>query len=298
MLIKITSIGEILWDVYPDKKRLGGAPFNFIYHVWKLTGTANFISSVGSDVNGSEILDFLNSIDFPTNYIKIDKKHPTGTVLVKLNDDKTPEFNISQECSYDFLELDDKVEEMINSKTDLIYFGTLSQRNEITHNTIKKLYAKKKKYFCDLNLRHNFFNKDLIQEALSVSNVIKINLDELEKIKKYFLLPKENENAVEFLSEKYSIDLICVTYGAEGALLYNGTEFNKCKSSASNIVDTVGAGDAFAAVLSIGYLKKMELSKLNQLANDFASEICSVNGAIPTDDLIYNKYKREFENGS
>ena len=94
---KITAIGEILYDIYPEKKRLGGAPFNFIYHIWKITGNANFISSVGDDENGKEILGFLNSAGFNTNYISIDEEHPTGTVHVKLRSDKSPQFIISNE---------------------------------------------------------------------------------------------------------------------------------------------------------------------------------------------------------
>jgi len=296
--IRITAIGEILWDIYPERKRLGGAPFNFIYHIWKLLGSANFISSVGNDENGKQILDFLKEKGFPSNYVYIDNEHPTGTVNVKLNSDKTPKFTISKECSYDFIRLDNSAIELINTKTDLLYFGTLSQRGDISRAAHEALYNKNLKYFCDLNLRHDFFSKEMIEKALNVSNVIKINIDELNKIIKLFELNSENKKAIEQIKNNFNIDILCVTLGEDGALLYNGEEFNLYKAESKNIVDTVGAGDAFASILCAGYMKGMHIGKINLLANQFAMDMCGVNGALPENDNIYKKFKREFENDS
>jgi fructokinase len=287
---RITAIGEILWDVYPDKKRLGGAPFNFIYHVWKILGSANFISSIGNDENGKEILDFLNEKNFPTDFIYTDQEHPTGTVTVKLNDDKTPQFIISAECCYDFIELNEDSKKLFNEGTDILYFGTLSQRGEVSRKTFKSLFGKNIKYFCDLNLRHNFFSEEMIETALYASNVIKLNIDELDKLKNIFYLDSDYVKAMEQLKEKYNIDLISVTLGENGALLFDGNELDKYKAEAKNIVDTVGAGDAFAAILCAGYLKNLNVKEINKLANEFAVQICSVNGAIPAEDSVYSNY--------
>ena len=296
MATNVTAIGEILWDVYPDRKRLGGAPFNFIYHVWKICGNGFFISSIGDDKNGDEIITFLNAKGFPTDYIYIDKKHPTGTVQVKLLEDKTPQFKISEECSYDFITFDERAEKLVDNQTDILYFGTLAQRSNTTRSTIESLFGKKIKYFCDLNLRHDFFSKDMIEKALEVSNVVKINEDEFSKIKNFFTLDVNTNAAIRGLIKNFNIELICITRGGNGALLSDGTEIDESKSSGEEIVDTVGAGDAYAAILCLGYLKKMNIKKLNKLANDFASDICKVEGAIPIDDNIYHKYIREFEN--
>jgi fructokinase len=116
---KITAIGEILFDIYPEKKLLGGAPFNFINHIWKITGNANFISCIGNDENGKEIVNYLNSTDFNTKYISFDEKHPTGTVHVKLREDKTPQFTMSSENSGDFLVLNESIDQLIRNQTDL-----------------------------------------------------------------------------------------------------------------------------------------------------------------------------------
>jgi len=295
---RVTAVGEILWDVYPEKKRLGGAPFNFIYHVWKLTGSAEFISNVGNDEYGKEILDFLKRKNFPTKYIAIDNLHPTGNVKVKLNEDKTPRFEISKECCYDYLTINEDEQKLIDEETELIYFGTLSQRSETSRNSIQSLFYKNKKYFCDLNLRHDFFSKEMIEKALITSNVIKINHDELNKLIALFNLSANTLKAIEQLTVNYNIDLVCVTLGEDGAILYNGKNFDKQKSEPKEIIDTVGAGDAFASLLCVGYLKRVDIKKINKLANEFAADICGENGALPKEDSIYNKYIREFENDS
>ena len=291
----ITAIGEILYDIYPDKKRLGGAPFNFIYHVWKITGKANFVSSVGNDENGKEILSHLNSIDFDTNYISVDDEHPTGTVQVKILEDKTPRFTISPECSYDYFTLNEKTKDLINNETDLIYFGTLSQRSETSRKTIESVLNKNKKYFCDLNLRHDFYTKELIKQSLSASNVLKLNSDELEKLKSLFGLSLSTQMAIHQLIFEFGIDILCVTLGSDGAILSTRNETSAYKMSNISPLDTLGAGDAYAAILCLGYLNEMPIDGINKLANEFASEICLVNGALPKDDSVYEKYRMVFK---
>jgi len=292
---RVTAIGEILYDVYPNKKRLGGAPFNFIYHIWKILGKANFVSSVGNDENGREMLSYLNSIGFNTKHIYIDKKYPTGTVQVKLKENKVPQFTISTECSYDYLALNDSTKLLIENESDLLYFGTLSTRSETSRNTIISLFNKPHlKYFCDLNLRHNFYTKALIEKTLLTTTVLKINQDELDKLKQFFDLQQFNNRAIEQLITKFDIDLIGLTLGENGAELYTKSETNYYKTEIINAVDTLGAGDAFAAVLCLGYLYKLPIVEINKLANEFSSKICMVNGALPDVDNIYEKYKTIF----
>jgi len=292
---KITSIGEVLYDVYPDQKRLGGAPFNFIYHIWKILGRANFISSVGDDDNGKEMLSYLNSIGFNTNHIYRDKKYPTGIVKVILGNDKIPQFTISPECSYDYITLSNSTKQLLETETDLLYFGTLSTRSEISRRTIQSLFGKPHiKYFCDLNLRHNFYTKELIEQTLLTCNVLKINQDELDKLKQFFILDQTNKIAVEQLIKKFDIDLIGLTLGENGAELFTKRETNHYKTEIANVVDTLGAGDAFSAILCLGYLYKRSIMEINKLANEFAAQICTIDGAVPEDDSVYEEYKNIF----
>lgn len=293
MNFRVTAIGEILYDIYPDEKRLGGAPFNFIYHIWKFLGKANFISSVGEDENGKEILNRLNEIDFPTSHIAVDPAHPTGTVNVTLDKNKAPHFEMSGYNCFDYFVLDEKSTKLIEEETDILYFGTFGQRNETARRTIQSTFGKKLKYFCDLNLRHEFFSKEMITESLRTSNVVKINNSELEIIKTYFDLSSENNLAIMDIIDRFSLDLISVTMGSDGAIISDGRQMNSYKSKPATVVDTLGAGDAFSAILCLGYLYTMELSEINKVANEFALDVCVTSGALPSNS-VYEKYQPIF----
>ena len=289
---KITAIGEILFDIYPETKNLGGAPLNFLYHVQKFTGEGNIISRVGNDVLGNKAIEFLKSSRISTSYIQIDHLHPTGVANVKLNKNKVPTFRIDENRAYDFIEITDKVNQLINKKTGCLYFGSLAQRNKVTKSTIQSLFGKKIKYFCDLNIRQKFYTKEIINKSLLNADALKINLDEIKLINKLlfgdrFSLEKDANKVLE----KFNIELLAVTKGKDGSTLFTKNETDDYKTTLSGIVDTLGAGDAFAAVFCIGYLRKWKLNKINKLANDFASEICRIKGALPQTEKVYSKIK-------
>lgn len=291
---KITAIGEILFDIYPDSKNLGGAPLNFLYHVYKLTGEGSIISRVGNDVLGDKAIEFLKSNGITTDYIQIDHLHPTGVANVKLNKNKVPTFRIDEKRAYDFIENTDKVKQLINKKTDCLYFGSLAQRSKVTKSTIQGLFGKKIRYFCDLNIRQKFYTKELIKKSLATTNALKINLGELKLINKLLLEERFSlEKAANKVIEKFDIDLLAVTKGDEGTVLFSANEVDEYKNTPSKIVDTLGAGDAFAAIFCIGYMRKWEMSKTNKLANEFAAEICQISGALPKEDDLYLKLKEK-----
>lgn len=291
MYFRVTALGEILYDIYPDGKRLGGAPFNFIYHVWKILGVADFISAVGNDDYGTGVINHLKGIGFPTDHISISKEHPTGSVLVTLDENRSPQFRMNGYNCFDFFTLDEKSLRLIEEETDLLYFGTFGQRNETARRAIQSTFGKNLKYFCDLNLRHEFFTKEMVEESLKTSNVVKINDAELESLRKYFGLSSQIEEASSQLIEKFDLNLLSITLGPEGALLTDGNEADYYRCDPVEPVDTLGAGDAYSALLAIGYLMGLELNRTNLLANSFAKEICMVEGALPDDDGVYKKYR-------
>ncbi len=291
MSFRVTAIGEILYDIYPDQKRLGGAPFNFIYHVWKLLGNANFISSVGNDEYGKELIVHLTRIGFPAEHITIDKNHPTGTVLVTLDENRSPHFTMSGLNCFDYFALNNKSLILIEEKTDLLYFGTFGQRNDAARKTIQSTFGKNIKYFCDLNLRHEFFSKEMIEESLRTSNVVKINESELAALSSYFNLTNETYAALIRLMEIFEIDLLAVTLGKDGAIISDGKSIDQYKTEPFEVIDTLGAGDAYSSILCIGYLFNMEIKKINSVANQFALEICMTPGALASDE-IYDKYRK------
>jgi fructokinase len=287
----ITSIGEILFDIYEDSKKLGGAPFNFIYHIIKLTGRGNIISRVGNDENGKEILKFLEDKDISSAFIQKDNIHQTGLAIANLNENKVPDWSIEQNCAYDFIENKNNINRLLEG-TDCIYFGTLAQRNKVSRETIQSLFNRQVKYFCDLNIRQKFYTKEIIDTSVKAADVLKINEDELILLNKLFINePYELVSTSVKVKNYFDIDTLCVTSGEKGSYLFRLEEIDYCKPSIGKPVDTVGAGDAYAAILCIGYLKNWELKKLNKTASDFAGEIIKIKGALPPDDELYSKFK-------
>jgi len=292
--MKIVSIGEVLFDCFQDKKVIGGAPFNFFYHIYKLTNRAEFISRIGNDENGKSIIHFLKKNNISTNYLQMDSKYPTGTVNVKLDENGIPEFDILQNCAYDFIHINSEIIKLIDSDTSLLYFGTLAQRNDESRNTIQSILKKNIKYFCDINLREKYYSKEILAESFEKINVLKLNEEELKIISKLYLAePFELKSSSHNLRKRFNIEVFCVTRGDSGAMLMDEHGVNENKFTAKKVVDTVGAGDAYSAILCLGYLNKMPVDRINFLANKFAASICGIKGAIPLYDDIYDQFKKE-----
>ena len=291
---KITAIGEILFDVYQESKNLGGAPLNFLYHVFKLTGRGNIISKIGHDVLGKNVLDFLKYSGISTEYIQDDHKHPTGITTVTLDENKIPSFNIDTDRAYDFIENNKKLDKLISFETDCLYFGTLAQRSEVTRKTIQSFLNKSIKYFCDLNIRQQFYTEEVIWKSIETADVLKVNIDELHFLHDLFLNNEFNlNNSSSDLMRQFNISLLAVTKGADGAVLIKDGIADEFKMESIEVTDTVGAGDAFAAIVCIGYVESWDLSIINQLANEFALEICKVKGALPETDSVYKAFRKK-----
>ena len=291
---KITAIGEILFDIYPESANLGGAPLNFLYHVHKLTGKGNIISRVGNDEPGEKALNFLNNRGVNTGYIQIDHIHPTGVTTVTLDEQKVPSFKIDVDRAYDFIEGTSEIENLVRKETDCLYFGSLAQRHEVTRNTIQSFLNKEIKYFCDLNLRQNFYSEEIIINSIKSANVLKINIDELKLVNKIiFKKGYSFETATSDLLKNFNIELLAITKGADGSTLFCENEVDDFKNFPGEVVDTLGAGDAFASMLCIGFLRGWKPGKINQLANEFAGEICKIKGALPQSDELYAGIKEK-----
>ena len=290
--MNITSIGEILFDIYPNHKRLGGAPLNFIYHVKKLTDNGNIISRVGKDVLGNKAVNDLKHSGLSFEFIQHDNLHPTGMAIVHLDDSGIPNFKIDVDSAYDFIEMNDENENLIIADTDCLYFGTLAQRSELSRKTIQSFFNRGLKYFADLNLRQNFYNEEVLISSLKAADFIKVNYEEMHILNDVLLQNEYNTEKVAYeLMEKFEISMITVTRGKDGSSIFeNGKRYDHSNVDVK-VVDTTGAGDAFAAVLCVGYLHGLEIPYINKLANDFASEICQFEGALPKYDRIYESFR-------
>lgn len=287
----ISAIGEILFDQYEKRKKLGGAPFNFIYHLNNLINKGDFISRIGQDSNGKEILNFLQKKKISTDLIQLDKVHPTGIAEVKLDQNKIPSFNIVTDSAYDFISITKKNQNKVE-KGRILYVGTLAQRNSISRKTIQTLMSKSPKVFCDLNLRQNYYDDELINFCLKNTHILKINTEELKIVCKVIGIESQNiVKSAKAIIKKYSFDLLCITAGSEGSYIFNREGYNFTVNKIENIVDTVGAGDALSTILCIGYIEKLSIEEINKIASQFAAELCTIEGALPEDKLFYEKYK-------
>lgn len=287
----ILAIGEILYDIFPGYKRIGGAPFNFAFHAKYLEMPVCFISRVGNDTEGKEIIKRLKQYKFKINHIQIDNKHSTGKVIVKLNSKGVPEFNILPDVAYDHIDFNCVIASLLTETITLIYFGTLAQRSEYGFKTIQNFLSQRQpetKCLYDVNLRPYCFSKRVIVESLKQCDVLKLNDEELKTLKQIFVFEKSSRAFIKHLMVNFDIEMIFLTKGQNGSELFSGGKYYSIKpSKPGNIVDTVGAGDAYTAILSIGYINKWPPEQILDRATEFAARICKIKGAIPTDPYFY-----------
>jgi fructokinase len=293
---RILSIGEILFDVYPNEKRLGGAPLNFAYHLHQLGCDIAFVSRIGADGDGDAIFEQLRRRDFPTTHLQRDDLHPTGAVRVKLNENALPEFAIVTPAAYDFIAWNDELKRLCNSNLDLIYFGTLAQRRPLSRHTIQTILAAAPAStlcFYDMNLRQAFYTPEILADSLSTCDAVKLNENELETVKKIFKLPANDHHAVQDLMAEFKIKLLCLTRGEKGSSIFTKggkIQWDANSTAPLSVIDTVGAGDSYAAILAYGLLAKWPLPEIIQRASRFAAAICTIPGAVPEDSSFYRQH--------
>ena len=280
----IVGLGEILWDMLPSGKALGGAPANFAYHAQELGGSSVVVSCVGNDELGREIISSLENLDMTSELLSVDKVHPTGVVSVTINKEMKPSYRIQEEVAWDYIPETPLLRELA-SKSEAVCFGTVAQRLHLSRMTIQtflRLMEHDSIRVFDINLRQNFYTYEVIKTSLDMANVLKLNENELSVVKKILRLKGNEKKILNELSRKYSLRLIALTKGIEGSILYSDGKISKHEGYRVEIGDTVGAGDAFVAALVTGLLRGYELDDLNNKANRVASYICSKHGATPS----------------
>jgi fructokinase len=287
----IIAIGEILFDVFPNYRRLGGAPFNFAYHLKNFGLPVRFITRVGRDAEGEEIRNLLHDRGFDLGDVQVDDRHPTGRVQVELDDNGVPEFDIIADVAYDYIQPTDSLHTALQGDVDLIYFGTLIQRTPVGFRTLQEVLSQKRRRtrgLYDINIRPKCYSKSIILNSLIQTDLVKLNLEELELIRSMLNYTRRPEDFVGHLMEAYALKLLSLTKGEDGSELFTPTgHYRVPASQPRKIADTVGAGDAFAAVLAAGYLEMWPPEKILQRAADFAARICEIQGAIPSQASFY-----------
>jgi len=288
----LVGLGEILWDMLPTGKQLGGAPANFAYHAQALGANGVVVSCIGDDEPGKEVLSRLGGLGLDCRYIAVDKAHPTGTVTVKLDENGEPDFTIHENVAWDFIPLSADLLELA-VRTDAVCFGSLCQRLEVSRDTVRQ-FLQATKPDCirvfDINIRQSFYNKDIVHAMLGLSNVLKLNDEELPIVAELLDITGSQSDILSQLTQRYKLRLIALTRGAGGSWLYAQEQDSSHPGFTAQVADTVGAGDSFTAMMTLGLLRGEELDKTNEDANRVACYVCSQSGATPElpDDLIRN----------
>jgi len=279
----VVGLGEVLWDLLPAGKQLGGAPCNFAYHAHSLGADARVITRVGADPLGEEILQRFQDAALSTELISIDPTFPTGTVSVELSGDGQPRFTIHEQVAWDHLQATAAAREVM-SHCDAVCFGSLCQRSDPARVAIQSLVSatptQALRVF-DINLRQHFFSREVIETSLELANLLKINEQELPVLAEMFCLSGNLTFQIHRLSDRFGLTLVALTRGAHGSLLISRGHCSEHPGFPVKVMDSVGAGDAFTAALVSGLLGGGSLDEINRRANALASYVCSQPGATP-----------------
>ena len=280
--IKVVCYGEVLWDVYPDKTRMGGAPFNVAAHLLQLGCTSEIISSVGKDEAGERILTGVRNHGLNTSGIAIDTEHPTGKVLVDLDSNGIPNYEIVMPVSWDYIRYVDEMEDVVRSANALV-FGSLCARSPVSRSTLFRLLPIAPYCVLDLNIRQSFYDPDLIKQLLRYADLLKIN-DE-EKALLISLFDCSELNFYDWLSKEFALETIITTKGADGAEVYNNEQLISVPGTPVEVVDTVGSGDAFLAAYLYHQLHGEGVAESLKKGCELGAFVATKSGAIPKHEL-------------
>ena len=281
---KIVGLGELLWDLLPAGKQLGGAPANFAYITTLLGDEGIAASCVGSDDLGDQAIRWLKQLGVSTTFIQRDTYHPTGKVKVKVDSTGQPSFEICVPVAWDFLEWTAQWQTLAE-QADAVCFGSLAQRSAVSRSTICRFLdatrAQALRVF-DVNLRQNFYTKEILSNSIERARIAKLNHDEVPRVMQLLgLEPGDDESSAQRLLSLYDLELVCVTRGPAGSLLVGRDACCQHPGFPVKVADTIGAGDAFTAALVHEFLRRSSLEHMNAVANRIGAWVASEAGAMP-----------------
>jgi len=251
------------------------------------------------DDAGKEILHKLELSRFNPDDIQVDDDHPTGSVNIQLDKSGAPQFDIISDVAYDYIDFVPEYHSKLTDAAQMIYFGSLVQRSEAGYENLQTFITRNSAEslnFYDINLRPGCYNNAIVEKSLLKTDILKFNIDEVEKLKQMISLKVSNEDFVYHLMETHSIDTVSLTKGGSGSELFiNQSCFKSETAEAITVIDSVGAGDAYAAMLAAGLLEKWRPEDILARASLFASRICEIKGAIPDTASFYEPFKALFE---
>jgi fructokinase len=278
------GLGEVLWDILPTGRVLGGAPANFAYMTNVLGDQGIVASSVGKDELGREACQLLQTLGLNTSYLQRDDLHETGIATVTIDGTGQPNFTIKESVAWDFLEWTADWEEL-SARADVICFGSLAQRSLTSADTIDRFLrnaSPRALRICDVNLRQSFYNKDVLSKSFQYADIVKLNEQELTQVSHLFHLGAGAAEVVaRRLLEDCDLKLVCITRADRGSLLVSREQTVEHLGFQVTVADAVGAGDAFTACLAHHYVRRNPLRQISEAANRFASWVATQRGATP-----------------
>lgn len=283
MSFKVIGIGEVLWDILPSGPQLGGAPANFACHAGQLGAQVQVISRVGNDPYGRQVLQRFQQMGIPADLLQVDDHLPTGTATVRLDSHGSPHFTITEPVAWDAIASTDEALGALQN-AHAVCFGTLAQRHPTCARVIQQLVAAapfSALRVLDINLRQGFYTQAVIEQSLALANVVKLNDNELEVLAPMLGLTGSPHQQIEHLLQRFDLQLVALTRGEKGSRLHQPGRWSDSPGRRLEIVDTVGAGDAFTAGLVMGLLHRQGLETIHRVAVETASYVCSRSGATP-----------------
>ena len=284
MNIVIIGLGEALWDMLPEGKKIGGAPANFADHVSQFGFEGYAVSAIGNDPLGDEIIQTFDKFNLRYSLPRVN--YPTGTVQVTLDEQGVPCYDIKRDVAWDNIPFNDQLRDLA-LKTQAVCFGSLAQRNDVSHKTISCFLDTipenegQLKIF-DINLRQNFYTKEIIEESLQRCNVLKINDEELVIVSRLFEYPGiDLQDKCRSLLEKYNLKMLILTCGINGSYVFTSDEYSFLTTPKVEVADTVGAGDSFTAAFCASILKGKSMTEAHKLAVEVSAYVCTQHGAMP-----------------
>ena len=280
----IVGMGEALWDVLPEGKKIGGAPANFAYHVSQFGFDSRVVSAVGNDDLGDEILKVFKEKQLKHQLQTVN--YPTGTVQVTLDDNGIPCYDIKEGVAWDNIPFTDDLKRLALS-TRAVCFGSLAQRNEVSRTSINRFLdtmpeGEGQLKIFDINLRQGFFTKDIIRDSCQRCNVLKINDEELVTISRLFGYPGiDLQDKCWILLAKYNLKMLILTCGTNGSYVFTPGVVSFQETPKVPVADTVGAGDSFTATFTAALLKGKSVPEAHKLAVEVSAYVCTQSGAMP-----------------
>ncbi len=290
----IICFGEILWDVLPTSKQPGGAPMNVAADLRNFGLNAQLISRVGSDDLGRELLDFLTQKNIPTELVQTGQSHLTGVAKANLSDSNEVTYKIVQPVAWDYIQLEPGMIEAVQ-QSDLFVYGSLAARSPQTHETLRELLAVAPRKVFDVNLRAPHYDQTTVDELLHQADIAKLNEHELLELSGWYGHETDMHRAMQQLRDRYSLDVLCVTLGGDGAILLDATGFVQQAGFSVEVEDTIGSGDAFLAAFLYKTLQGSPAQNALEFACATGAYVATQRGATPsfTETTITSQYSTQ-----